>query len=605
MSRLEPYIYTPLPPGHIRLLHVPPQFSPTGTLSCNLKIFSLHERPQYEALSYAWGTEQAFEHIVCNGAKLPVTPHLLEGLRSISKALFVQWLWIDAICINQSDDVEKANQVMQMWQIYSAASRVVVWMGPSNITANLISAIRAVSSDITANLISTIRVVSEDPDNLRFVRENKSHAEIKRILSPVALRNDIVKLFTPSWFERLWVIQEIVLAHAAIALYGTQVIDLWSVLELGRWIDVAGINVQNLPSRLPLEACSSFSGCKHFAKHELKGEGVIRLLSAVRNKQTSERLDRVYAILGLLDEHIRDQVIIDYSQASKEEYWNAYVCLCRLILQEYGESYLPYLSITDRSTVMPSWCLNLGVEEGSGRLYNPQYRVSIDASNTACGGLVFSGSGLVICLVAFQVDVIENMALSGPVGTSTAVIDDLWLEEGLLFLSSCNDLLVEMASCEETTTLKSLATVLVGGIHAEESFARQYTALEAEEDLHTCLEICTNAQLNLAQKSDLLRHGRNLSYIISAKNACVGRNISLTMGGQFVLVPKDTQKGDIIVIIKGCQFPYVLRPVPGEDGQDSNTYNIIGGCYVDDIMDGEVLQTEAFKAAGWTDINII
>jgi hypothetical protein len=588
MSRLEPYIYTPLPADHIRLLYVPPQLNSPRTLSCKLKIFSLHERPQYEALSYAWGTEQPFEHIVCNGAKLPVTPHLLEGLRSISKAIFVQWLWIDAICINQSDDIEKASQVMQMWQIYSAASRVVVWMGPSDVTAKFMSSIRAVSEDFEKATI-----------------DNLSRVEMERVLSALALRNDIAKLFTPSWFERLWVTQEVVLAHAAIALYGTQVIDLWSVLDLGGWIDVAGFHVQNLPNGLPLLACSSFSFCKQYAKHKLKAEGVTQLLHSVRNKQTHERLDRVYAILGLFDEKIRDQVTIDYSQASREEYWKAYICLCKLILQEYGEAYLPYLSCADRRTMMPSWCLNLNVREGSQELHNPHRGAGIDAINTRSRGVTFSGGGLAICLEAFQVNVVGEIALPSPTRGLIGLFDDREIGEQLSFMFSCNDLLIAMADWEEKERLKSLALVLVGGTYTDGAIFRPYEALEAEEDLYNCLQIWKDAQLDSTQASRLLSHGRSLSYVGSTVVACCGRSLSLTMEGQWVLVPQDAQKDDIIVVVKGFELPYVLRPVPGEDGQDSNTYKILGPCYRGDVMDGEVLQSEAFKTAGWTDIKIV
>jgi hypothetical protein len=589
MSRLEPYIYTPLPPGHIRLLHVPPQFSPTGTLSCKLKIFSLHERPQYEALSYAWGTEQALEHIVCNGAKLPVTPHLLEGLRSISEAIFVQWLWIDAICINQSDGVEKANQVMQMWQIYSAASCVVVWMGPS---------------DITANLISTIRAVSEDFDK---VADELSRDETRRILSPLEACNDLAKLFTPSWFERLWVMQEVLLAHSAIALYGTQVIELWSVLELGNAISITGFHVRDLPNSLHLMACASFSSWKQCTKHKLGAAGVAELLSSVRIKQTSERLDRVYAILGCFDERVREKVIIDYSQTSREEYWKAYTCFCRLILQEYGESYLPYLSCADRRTMMPSWCLNLDVRESSEDLYNKRRGAGIDAINTRSRGITFSGSGLAIFLEAFQVDVLTEIALPSPTRGLVALLDDREIGEQISFLFVCNDLFksIEMANSEEKKPLESLASVLVGGTYTDEAIIRPYGALEAEEDLYNCLQMWKDAQLGSIPESHLVNHGRNLSYIRSTVEACCGRSLSLTVEGQWVLVPQDAQKDDIIVVIKGFRFPYVLRPAIGENGQDSDTYNILGPCYLDDVMDGEILRSEAFKAAGWTDIKII
>lgn len=39
-------------------------------------------------------------------------------------------LWADAICINQDDFTERAQQVTTMPLIYQHAKRVVIWLGP-------------------------------------------------------------------------------------------------------------------------------------------------------------------------------------------------------------------------------------------------------------------------------------------------------------------------------------------------------------------------------------------------------------------------------------------------------------------------------------------
>jgi hypothetical protein len=40
-----------------------------------------------------------------------------------------QVLWVDALCINQDDNVEQGKQVQQMGSIYSEAKRVIIWLG--------------------------------------------------------------------------------------------------------------------------------------------------------------------------------------------------------------------------------------------------------------------------------------------------------------------------------------------------------------------------------------------------------------------------------------------------------------------------------------------
>lgn len=43
-----------------------------------------------------------------------------------------QYLWVDALCINQQDPQEKTHQVQLMGKIYSLAESVLVWLGPDD-----------------------------------------------------------------------------------------------------------------------------------------------------------------------------------------------------------------------------------------------------------------------------------------------------------------------------------------------------------------------------------------------------------------------------------------------------------------------------------------
>ena len=49
----------------------------------------------------------------------------MQGMRLTTPA---DYLWIDAICINQEDDDEKSSQVSMIFEIYSVAQSVVVWL---------------------------------------------------------------------------------------------------------------------------------------------------------------------------------------------------------------------------------------------------------------------------------------------------------------------------------------------------------------------------------------------------------------------------------------------------------------------------------------------
>ncbi|KAF2204775.1 hypothetical protein GQ43DRAFT_355906, partial [Delitschia confertaspora ATCC 74209] len=88
--------------------------------------------PVYEALSYVWGhanpsTERS---IVCNGIPdIRVGQNLHDALTRLRKRNRKRFIWVDKLCINQQDEVERGQQVRQMGNIYRTASRVVVWLG--------------------------------------------------------------------------------------------------------------------------------------------------------------------------------------------------------------------------------------------------------------------------------------------------------------------------------------------------------------------------------------------------------------------------------------------------------------------------------------------
>lgn len=53
----------------------------------------------------------------------------LPYLRSLSRPIH---LWVDSICVNQSDLNERSQQVGRMSDIYSRAMKTIVWLGPMN-----------------------------------------------------------------------------------------------------------------------------------------------------------------------------------------------------------------------------------------------------------------------------------------------------------------------------------------------------------------------------------------------------------------------------------------------------------------------------------------
>ena len=91
---------------------------------------------RYSALSYAWGQgEDAIpsEPIMVeskDSQRIKITPSLHAALSNFQGS-HSKVLWIDALCIDQTDAEEKSIQVERMATIYRKASDVVIWLGRS------------------------------------------------------------------------------------------------------------------------------------------------------------------------------------------------------------------------------------------------------------------------------------------------------------------------------------------------------------------------------------------------------------------------------------------------------------------------------------------
>lgn len=72
----------------------------------------------YTALSYMWGDRQPAAVALIENYPVEITQNLYDFLSEMQSLRRDEWFWIDAICINQTDDTEKSHQVQMMGEIY-------------------------------------------------------------------------------------------------------------------------------------------------------------------------------------------------------------------------------------------------------------------------------------------------------------------------------------------------------------------------------------------------------------------------------------------------------------------------------------------------------
>lgn len=119
-----------LDPARLRLLQ--PVETSQERLSFNVVEPPRTAAPGYSAVSYTWGDQPPSEVIYLNDQEFHVRSNFWSCLYYLGRAQqtsTVAYLWVDAICIDQNDDVEKATQVRLMDRTYHGAAFVSVWLG--------------------------------------------------------------------------------------------------------------------------------------------------------------------------------------------------------------------------------------------------------------------------------------------------------------------------------------------------------------------------------------------------------------------------------------------------------------------------------------------
>ncbi len=134
-----PFVYQPLAIDNIRLLRILPRRDEQPTIACHVfdvPLVGSETTYLYEALSYVWGSEEKPRSISIDGCDFAVGENLYAALCSLQHAHLERIIWIDAVCINQDNLVEKGQQVQRMNEIYARARGVIVWLGEPTATSD-------------------------------------------------------------------------------------------------------------------------------------------------------------------------------------------------------------------------------------------------------------------------------------------------------------------------------------------------------------------------------------------------------------------------------------------------------------------------------------
>lgn len=118
------------------------------------------------------------------------------------------FLWIDAICIDQDSKSERSQEVLKMGMIYSSAVQTISWLGNSD--------------ELTKNGFEFVEAISRaDPESLQTLPLDLPSLSQKLSFTVAEKHmNALVKLFSRTYFIRVWVVQEVVASRKSIIACG-------------------------------------------------------------------------------------------------------------------------------------------------------------------------------------------------------------------------------------------------------------------------------------------------------------------------------------------------------------------------------------------------
>lgn len=547
----------------IRLLALAASQGLNRPVSCTLKIVSLDDSPEYEAISYVWGDATVTTPMTLQGVEWPITTNLDLALRNIRDDAVEKIVWADAICVNQQDIEERSSQVPLMRDIYGKAKAVRIWLG-----------------ELTDKSTRGFQLLEQITYHLRGWTTKPA----RRVLGKYDLKIFADIALFP-WWRRTWTLQELALAKVAIFHLGETTMDadkLFSKLfglinlyrELYGSLETSYGDNEGDDKAAFLELSNSLGTLSELLKRNENLEdwrSFLVFLALARRHSATDDKDRVFGLLGICPAPLRTHIVPNYHNSLAEIYQTFAYEIVRLSgsLAIFNQVMPSQNSFPGLSSWVPDWTSKHSFLWQKDRL---SFQSSLF---NACGGRLLKCS-----LLEGRILQLEGAPVDSVVGTGSPLVEDPETGETLYKLFR-----EWRHLCHADTFWKRQARYIMGGSLGDAIW-------------RTLLNDCMCQLVNpdhtdrRCEPSDRKRDDQweqegpneedlNLSFVRSMME----RRLIIGEKGYIGLGPVDTAIGDTIYILGGGAYPYILRPSPDE--VMPNTFTLVGEAYIHGIMDGQ------------------
>lgn len=581
--------YSGLEHRHIRLLSF---LDDTGH-RCSLASYDLLNAPPYIALSYTWGpaayqkgrpSTQSYQAQV-DSSVVGLQQNLYDALQHLGHDVRRRGckIWIDFLCINQSDLFERNSQVRLMKEIYERATIIYGWLGlpfDDNEARLAVTLMRSFNTFLR--------------DGLAAHNNNISHVA-KTITSsthgwPTVANVDswkgwegIADMFNQAYWQRTWIYQEATTPGEIWFWCGNHSfndIHLSAAVYFGhRFSLVEGFHRRFAKATGTSSSAFALSAAR-LNRQTRKERQLLDLMWELKNCICTDARDKVFAALGHATDVPAGSISVDYTK----ELVDLYTDVVRFALGHEGTGlsifeavFIPAPNSKDHflsavlSPAMPSWVpdwrrrVKLGSLQG-GKSMRESTRPLFDP----CPGtsIEFQINGRVLNISGYILDDIVGVTSIWDGSSESLQIPRSWEKELNLTGSDKEHLRQEYQRTLVSDTRFTSATTSELRFFKTRGHILDWALIAATDD-------DLDADLHHLKED-------TLSQLVTT---CYGRRMGFIASGNLGIFPPATDPSDKVAIFAGGQLLYVIRP----DAKCSN-YNLIGECYVDGLMDGMGLQ---------------
>jgi hypothetical protein len=315
-------VYAPLYTRHLRLLQLL-----KGSYEEPLRATIFHAELdkstelEYDALSYSWGPSGPTHNIQVNGQLSSITENLDSALRGLRHTHEDRVLWVDAVCINQIDYEEKANQIQLIPTIYQKARDVIVFLGPPTPRAELIFGYMHQFENELIERGYTSLPASDGvfKNSWEYVRHRMDGCKNS---ATEQLQKSMISVLSHEWFYRAWVLQDVFVAHSVKIVCASTAV---SAYILRKTVSLLGVHphehVSNVLEVLPSTVRRDSTAPK---------QSLYALLSKFKDSQCFNQRDHVCSLLHMVSDEDALNFDVDYCKSVQEVFQDTIAHILRL-----------------------------------------------------------------------------------------------------------------------------------------------------------------------------------------------------------------------------------------------------------------------------------